>query len=62
MKKVLSIVLLCVFALAFVGGIAVSDTNAVPTKCAVTCIDHVLWICCPVGPSGELKCHWGTAC
>ena len=64
MKKVLSILLLCVFALSFVGGIAISETNAKTIKyCSKGCIDGYWYICCPVGKDGgKLKCYWGDPC
>lgn len=63
MKKVMAIIMLCLFALAFVGTIAASNANAGPNfkLCNATCIDGMVYRCCQT-PGGAIMCYWDGPC
>jgi hypothetical protein len=60
MRKLLSVILVCLFAACFTIGVLVSTAEARP-PCIATCINGYYWVCCPTGgPNWE--CFWDGPC
>lgn len=60
MKRIITAVLVVVFAVSFTVGVLVSNVQAKP-PCIATCINGMLWVCCPIG-GGQLECGWDGPC
>ena len=60
MKKLLGILVICVFVMFFAFGIIIPTAKAIP-PCTATCINGELWVCCP-GSWGHWYCGMRGPC
>lgn len=60
MKRIITAVLVVVFAVSFTIGILVSNAEARP-QCIATCLNGSWYICCPDGQGGWY-CYTGGPC
>jgi hypothetical protein len=58
MKKLIGILLLCIFIICFVFGTLVT---AAPPNCLTACINGTWYMCCPDGHGGWI-CGWDGRC
>ena len=61
MRKKIGVVLLSLFVLSFAIGVIVTPAQARP-PCMATCINGVLWVCCPGPIPGVMYCYWDGPC
>jgi len=60
MKKMLAVLFIGIFVMAFTVGVIVSTAEAKP-PCIATCINGTYFVCCPTG-GGQWQCYWDGPC
>ena len=58
MKKLISISLVCVFAMSFFAGFVATESDAAVIKCKATCLDGYTYVCCKVGKGNKWDCFF----